>query len=152
MDQSKIDTSGLWKKIPGQIETVAPRRKSLRDSKITLNGRVNEGERKLGTRRASWWTRGEGVERRVKKKKRERGRCGERERRKKGEKKDVGFDVETGRILESNQNEVRSHEPYINQPRLLSSLPYLARAGPLYLHPYWSPRLSVLILPHRARY
>jgi len=89
------------------LEQIAdcPRRKSLRDPEIALSGRVNEGERKLGTKRVSWWTRAEGVEGRAKK----GGEGGWR--KKNGGKKDVGF--ESGRILESNQNEVRSHEPYI---------------------------------------
>jgi len=50
MSQSKVDTSEV-SKIPEQI--VAPRQKSLQDPKIALSGRVNEGERKLGTKRAS---------------------------------------------------------------------------------------------------
>lgn len=49
----------------------------------------------------------------------EEGEVEEKEEEKKEGKKDIGFDVEAGRILESSQNEVRPHEPYINQPRLL---------------------------------
>lgn len=86
------------------------------------------------------------------KKRRERERRTEEEERKKG-KKDVGFDVESRRILQSNQNEVRSHEPYINQPCLLSSLRCLQLA--LFIialtAPSFSPSLSSLI-DREARY
>lgn len=51
MVQSKIDTSEVSKSPRTNRETVAPRQKSLRDPKIALSDRVNEGERKLGTRR-----------------------------------------------------------------------------------------------------
>lgn len=82
-----------------------------------------------------------------------RGRRGRRERgrregKENGKKKDVGFDVKAERILESSQNEVRPHEPYINQPRLLSSaFPLVSPAppscfhqdGPLYLRPRSPP-------------
>lgn len=87
-----------------------------------------------------------------------RGRRGRRERgrregKENGRKKDVGFDVKAERILESSQNEVRPHEPYINQPRLLSLLPF---PSSLPLLPRASLKMALFIfalaapLPHSS--
>lgn len=89
----------------------------------------------------------QGVEGTAKEKRQEgKGRGKEEEG---AEKKDVGFDVEVGRILESSQNEVRgSMNLTINQP-LLSLLPLsglLLQAGPLYLR----SRSPLCFLPSRG--
>lgn len=84
----------------------------------------------------------------------------EKEEEEKEEKKEVGFDVKAGRILESSQNEVRPHEPYINQPRLLSSsfslvppapIPCFLQDGPLYLRPRSPPLIRSPACPTFSR-
>lgn len=121
-----------------------------RGPKIALSGQANEGERKLGTGRTGpdgqRGSRGTNGEQRAQKK---RGKNKEGGRGAKGEK-----DVEARRILESSQNEVRHHEPYINQPRLLSSvLPLLELA--FFIFALTVPRsrpCSSLLVDRRARY
>lgn len=89
----------------------------------------------------------QGVEGTAKEKKQEgkgRGKEGEGT-----EKKDVGFDVEVGRILESSQNEVRgSMNLTINQP-LLSLLPV---RPPSSSWPSLSPLSQPSLFPTLARY
>lgn len=147
VDPSKVDTSEISKKKDPRTnrETVAPRRKSLREPKIALSGRVNEGERKLGTRRASWWTR-EGVEGRAKKEAVKASGGGEE--RKKG-KKTSAWTLSPHTRVKPKRGPVpwTLHKPALST---LLSLPCLKLA--LFIFALTVPHsLPVLILPHRPR-
>lgn len=95
-------------------------RKKQRERERICEGRIKERRAMVGNERRKKEAVSRGG-RRGRRGRRERGR---REGKENGRKKDVGFDVKAERILESSQNEVRPHEPYINQPRLLSLLPF----------------------------
>lgn len=149
MGQFKVDTSEVSKNPRINRETVASQRKSLQDPKIALSGRVNEGERKLGTRRVSWWTRG-GVEGRAKK---EAGKKDGKRGKKEGEKR---LRVRANTRVKPKRGPVpwTLHKPALST--LFSSLP---QAGPLYLRPYGPPRsprllfsLSSSLIDRKARY
>lgn len=115
-----------------------------KERKREREGRIKERRAMVGSKRRKKEAVSRGG-RRGRRGRRERGR---REGKENGKKKDVGFDVKAERILESSQNEVRPHEPYINQPRLLSSaFPLVSpvppscfpQDGPLYLRPRSPP-------------
>lgn len=150
MVQSKVDTSEVSKNSRANRETVAPRWKSLRDPKIALSGRVNEGERKLGTRRASWWTRREGVGGRAKK----RGGEGKWEGKRK-ERREKRRRLRRWVRAHTRVKPKRGPVPWtLHKPALSTLFSPLSQAGSLYLRPYgpsFSSSLSSLI-DREARY